>query len=168
MVVMDESTCMVSMAKFFLDFTAKESCGKCVHCRIGTKRLQEILSRIVSGKGREGDIELLEELCNAVRDGALCGLGQTAPNPVLSTLRYFRDEFEAHITDKRCPAHACTDLLHYSIDAEKCRGCTACARNCPVYAISGAVREPHSIDPNACIHCGRCKSVCKFGAVTVD
>ena len=168
MVVMDESTCMVSMAKFFLDFTAKESCGKCVHCRIGTKRLQEILSRIVSGEGREGDIELLEELCNAVRDGALCGLGQTAPNPVLSTLRYFRDEFEAHITDKRCPAHACTDLLHYSIDAEKCRGCTACARNCPVYAISGAVREPHSIDPNACIHCGRCKAVCKFGAVTVD
>ncbi|MBR6716842.1 MAG: NADH-quinone oxidoreductase subunit NuoF [Oscillospiraceae bacterium] len=168
MVVMDESTCMVSMAKFFLDFTAKESCGKCVHCRIGTKRLQEILSRIVSGEGREGDIELLEELCNAVRDGALCGLGQTAPNPVLSTLRYFRDEFEAHITDKRCPAHACTDLLHYSIDAEKCRGCTACARNCPVYAISGAVREAHSIDPNACIHCGRCKAVCKFGAVTVD
>ena len=168
MVVMDDSTCMVSMAKFFLDFTTKESCGKCVHCRIGTKRLQEILTRIVSGEGQEGDIELMEELCNAVRDGALCGLGQTAPNPVLSTLRYFRDEFEAHIRDKRCPAHVCTDLLHYAIDAEKCRGCTACARNCPVYAISGAVKEAHEINPEACIHCGRCKSVCKFDAVTVS
>ena len=168
MVVMDDSTCMVSMAKFFLDFTAKESCGKCVHCRIGTKRLQEILTRITEGEGQEGDIELMEELCNAVRDGALCGLGQTAPNPVLSTLRYFRDEFEAHIRDKRCPAHTCTALLHVSIDAEKCRGCTACARNCPVYAISGAVKEPHEINADACIHCGRCKAVCKFGAVIVE
>ena len=168
MVVMDESTCMVSMAKFFLDFTAKESCGKCVHCRIGTKRLQEILTRIVEGKGQDGDIELMEELCNAVRDGALCGLGQTAPNPVLSTLRYFRDEFEAHIREKRCPAHTCTDLLHFSINPEKCRGCTACARNCPVYAISGAVKEPHEINQEACVHCGRCRSVCNFDAVTVD
>ena len=168
MVVMDDSTCMVSMAKFFLDFTAKESCGKCVHCRIGTKRLQEILTRIVEGEGQDGDIELMEELCNAVRDGALCGLGQTAPNPVLSTLRYFRDEFEAHIKEKRCPSHTCTALLHYAIDPEKCRGCTACARNCPVYAISGAVREAHEIAPDACIHCGKCMAVCKFGAVTVQ
>lgn len=168
MVVMDDSTCMVGMAKFFLDFTAKESCGKCVHCRIGTKRLQEILTRIVEGKGKEGDIELLEELCNAVRDGALCGFGQTAPNPVLSTLRYFRDEFEAHISEKRCPAHTCTDLLHYHIDAEKCRGCTACARKCPVYAISGVVKGPHEIDQNSCIRCGQCMATCKFGAVSVD
>ncbi len=168
MVVMDDSTCMVGMAKFFLDFTAKESCGKCVHCRIGTKRLQEILTRIVEGKGKEGDIELLEELCNAVRDGALCGLGQTAPNPVLSTLRYFRDEFEAHISEKRCPAHTCTDLLHYHIDAQKCRGCTACARKCPVYAISGVVKGPHEIDQNTCIRCGQCMATCKFGAVSVD
>ncbi len=168
MVVMDDSTCMVGMAKFFLDFTAKESCGKCVHCRIGTKRLQEILTRIVEGKGKEGDIELLEELCNAVRDGALCGLGQTAPNPVLSTLRYFRDEFEAHINEKRCPAHTCTDLLHYHIDPEKCRGCTACARKCPVYAISGVVKGPHEIDQNSCIRCGQCMATCKFGAVSVD
>ncbi len=168
MVVMDDSTCMVSMAKFFLDFTAKESCGKCVHCRIGTKRLQEILTRIVSGEGKDGDIELLEELCLAVRDGALCGLGQTAPNPVLSTLRYFRDEFEAHIRDKRCPAHICTALLHYEINAEKCKGCTACARKCPVYAISGIVKGPHSIDQSGCIRCGQCMAICKFGAVSVS
>ena len=167
MVVMDDSTCMVNMAKFFLDFTAKESCGKCVHCRIGTKRLQEILTRIVEGKGKEGDIELLEELCNAVRDGALCGLGQTAPNPVLSTLRYFRDEFEAHIREHRCPAHTCTELLQYRIDPQKCKGCTACARKCPVTAISGAVREPHEINARVCIKCGQCMSVCKFGAVSV-
>ena len=167
MVVMDEDTCMVSMAKFFLDFTAKESCGKCVHCRIDTKRLQEILTRIVEGKGKEGDIELLEELCNAVRDGALCGLGQTAPNPVLSTLRYFRSEFEAHISEKRCPAHTCTDLLHYEIQADLCKGCTACARKCPVSAISGSVKQPHVIDPAKCIRCGQCIASCKFGAVTV-
>lgn len=168
MVVMDDSTCMVGMAKFFLDFTAKESCGKCVHCRIGTKRLQEILTRIVEGSGKDGDIELLEELCNAVRDGALCGLGQTAPNPVLSTLRYFRDEFEAHIREKHCPAHTCAALLHYEINAEKCRGCTACARKCPVYAISGAVKEPHSIDRSSCIRCGQCMATCKFGAISVS
>lgn len=168
MVVMDDSTCMVSMAKFFLDFTAKESCGKCVHCRIGTKRLQEILTRIVAGEGKDGDIELLEELCHAVRDGALCGLGQTAPNPVLSTLRYFRDEFEAHIRDKRCPAHICTDLLHYEINAEQCKGCTACARKCPVYAISGIVKGPHSIDQSSCIRCGQCMATCKFGAISVS
>ena len=168
MVVMDSSTCMVGMAKFFLDFTAKESCGKCVHCRIGTKRMQEILTRIVEGNGREGDIELLEELCSAIKDGALCGLGQTAPNPVLTTIKYFRDEYEAHINDKKCPSHECTALLTYSIDPDKCRGCTMCARNCPVGAIEGAVKTAHKIDPEKCIRCGQCKTICKFGAVKVD
>ena len=168
MVVMDSSTCMVGMAKFFLDFTAKESCGKCVHCRIGTKRMQEILTRIVEGNGREGDIELLEELCGAIKDGALCGLGQTAPNPVLTTIKYFRDEYEAHIKEKRCPAHECAALLTYSIDPDACRGCTMCAKNCPAKAIDGAVKQPHVIDPERCIRCGMCKSVCKFGAIRVD
>ena len=141
MVVMDEDTCMVGMAKFFLDFTALESCGKCVHCRIGTKRMQEILTRIVEGEGKDGDIELLEELSTAVKDGALCGLGQTAPNPVLTTIRYFRDEYEAHIYDKKCPTKECPALRTYSIDADKCRGCTLCARNCPAKAISGEVKN---------------------------
>ena len=168
MVVMDESTCMVGMAKFFLDFTKDESCGKCVHCRIGTKRLQEILGRIVSGKGQEGDIELLEELCKAVKDGALCGLGQTAPNPVLTTIRYFRDEYEAHIKDKKCPAKECVDLLTYSIDETKCIGCGLCARKCPAKAISGEKKQPHVIDPSVCIRCGQCITGCKFGAINVD
>ena len=168
MVVMDEDTCMVGMAKFFLDFTAKESCGKCVHCRIGTKRMQEILTRIVNGEGREGDVELLLELCEAIKDGALCGLGQTAPNPVLTTIRYFRDEYEAHIGEKRCPAHACTALLSYKIDPDKCRGCTLCAKKCPVSAISGDLKTAHAIDSTLCIKCGACKSSCKFGAVYVE
>ena len=168
MVVMDESTCMVGMAKFFLDFTKDESCGKCVHCRIGTKRLQEILGRIVSGKGKEGDIELLEELCKGVKDGALCGLGQTAPNPVLTTIRYFRNEYEAHIRDKKCPAKECVDLLTYTIDAEKCIGCGLCARKCPAKAITGEKKKAHVIDPNTCIRCGQCITGCKFGAINVD
>ncbi len=168
MVVMDESTCMVGMAKFFLDFTALESCGKCTHCRIGTKRMQEILTRIVEGEGKEGDIELLEELCIAVKDGALCGLGQTAPNPVLTTIRYFRDEYVAHIVDKKCPTKECPALRTYYIDADKCKGCTLCARNCPAKAISGAVKNPHVIDPSLCIRCDQCRKACKFDAIYMD
>ena len=168
MVVMDENTCMVGMARFFLDFTSKESCGKCVHCRIGTRRMLEILSRIVSGEGKEGDIELLEELCNAIKDGALCGLGQTAPNPVLTTIRYFRDEYEAHIKEKKCPAKECVELLSYSIDPETCKGCTMCARKCPVQAISGELKNAHKIDQNVCIKCGQCYTLCKFGAIHVE
>ena len=168
MVVMDETTCMVSMAQFFLDFTAKESCGKCIHCRIGTKRMLEILNRIVKGEGKEGDIELLEELCYSIKDGALCGLGQTAPNPVLTTIKYFRNEYEAHIKNKKCPAKSCPDLLAYTIDADKCRGCTLCAKKCPADAIFGKVKSAHTIDPNKCIKCGSCVNVCRFGAVRVD
>lgn len=168
MVVMDESTCMVGMAKFFLDFTTKESCGKCIHCRLGTKRLYEILTRIVEGNGREGDIELLEELCVAVKDSALCGLGQTAPNPVLSTIRYFRDEYEAHIKEKKCPARECSALLSYNIDETKCIGCTSCARKCPAKAITGTVKSPHTIDQSVCIKCGQCYATCRFGAIRVQ
>ncbi|MGN1328756.1 MAG: NADH-ubiquinone oxidoreductase-F iron-sulfur binding region domain-containing protein [Eubacterium sp.] len=165
MVVMDESTCMVGMAKFFLDFTAKESCGKCIHCRIGTKRMLEILTRITEGNGKEGDVELLEELCYGIKDGALCGLGQTAPNPVLTTIKYFRNEYDAHINERKCPAGECTSLISYSVDADKCKGCTLCAKNCPVDAIIGSVKNPHSIDTNKCIKCGKCFTVCRFGAV---
>jgi len=168
MVVMDESTCMVGMAKFFLDFTADESCGKCVHCRIGTKRLQEILTRIINGEGKEGDVELLEELCKAVKDGALCGLGQTAPNPVLTTIRYFRDEYDAHIRDKKCPAKECPALRTYSIDPEKCKGCTMCAKKCPAKAITGEKKQPHVIDANLCIRCDQCRTNCKFDAIIVE
>ena len=165
MVVMDEGTCMVGMAKFFLDFTAKESCGKCIHCRIGTKRMLEILTRITEGNGQPGDVELLEELCYGIKDGALCGLGQTAPNPVLTTIKYFRNEYDAHINDKKCPAGECSSLIEYSIDKDKCKGCTLCARNCPVGAISGEVKSAHTIDVNKCIKCGKCIATCRFGAV---
>ena len=167
MVVMDDSTCMVEMARFFLDFTAKESCGKCVHCRLGTKRMLEILTRITEGNGKDDDIELLEELCLAIKDGALCGLGQTAPNPVLTTLKYFKNEYIEHINEKKCAAHECTALLKYEIDPEKCRGCTLCSKKCPVNAIEGTVKNPHTIDMDKCIKCGNCKSVCKFNAVEV-
>ena len=167
MVVMDEDTCMVGMAKFFLDFTAKESCGKCVHCRLGTKRMLEVLTRITEGNGQAGDIELLEELCYSIKDGALCGLGQTAPNPVLTTIQYFRDEFEAHIAEKKCPAGECTALVTYAINPEKCIGCTKCAKNCPVGAITGAVKSAHTIDTSICIKCGKCAENCRFGAVEV-
>ena len=165
MVVMDEDTCMVGMAKFFLDFTAKESCGKCIHCRIGTKRMLEMLERITKGEGKDGDIEFLEELCYSVKDGALCGLGQTAPNPVLTTIKYFRNEYEAHINEKKCPAGECTDLIEYKIIEDKCKGCTLCARNCPVNAISGEIKKAHVINNETCIKCGKCYSSCKFGAI---
>ncbi len=168
MVVMDETACMVGMAKFFLDFTAKESCGKCVPCRLGTKRMLEVLTRITEGEGEPGDVELLEELCASIKDASLCGLGQTAPNPVLTALRYFRNEFEAHVNEKKCPAGECTALITYKINAEQCRGCTLCARNCPVHAISGAVKQPHVIDTEVCIRCGKCLDSCRFGAVEVE
>ena len=168
MVVMDESTCMVGMAKFFLDFTAKESCGKCTHCRIGTKSMLEILTRITEGEGTAEDLTLLEELCNSIKDGALCGLGQTAPNPVLTTLKYFRNEYLEHIENKRCAAHECVKLRKYKIDPDACRGCTACARKCPAGAITGAPKSVHKIDPNICVGCGTCLSACRFGAVEVE
>lgn len=165
MVVMDESTCMVGMARFFLDFTAKESCGKCTHCRVGTKRLLEILDRICKGEGREGDIELLEDTCNEIKAGALCGLGQTAPNPVLTTIKYYRDEYEAHIKEKRCPAGECIDLVKYTINEDKCIGCSLCSKKCPVGAISGEIKKKFTIDTTACIKCGQCMDACRFGAV---
>ena len=168
MVVMDDSTCMVNIARFFLDFTARESCGKCVPCRIGTTRMMEILNRICDGQGQEGDIEMLEQLCVSIKDGSLCGLGQTAPNPVLTTIRYFRDEYEAHIRDKNCPAHECSALLKISIDPTKCKGCTVCARKCPVECISGERKTPHVIDQSSCIKCKQCVSSCKFDAIVVD
>ncbi len=168
MVVMDDSTCMVGVAKFFLEFTTKESCGKCVHCRIGTKRLGEILQRIVDGEGKEGDVELLEELCETVKAGALCGLGQSAPNPVLTTIRYFRDEYDAHIRDHKCPAKQCRPLLTYSIDETACKGCSLCSQKCPAKAISGERKKPFKIDPAACIRCGACAAACRFDAVRVD
>jgi len=168
MVVMDETTCMVDIAKFFLDFTCKESCGKCTYCRVGTKRMLEILERITKGEGKIEDLDELEQLGNSIKDGSLCGLGQTAPNPVLTGLKYFRDEYEAHIIDKKCPAKKCEALLTYTIDPDNCTGCTLCARNCPTEAISGKVKETHKIDQDLCIKCGNCYDVCNFDAVNVE
>lgn len=165
LIVMDQTTCMVDIAKFFLNFTVDESCGKCTACRVGTKRLLEILEKITSGNGEKGDIERLEELSYYIKENSLCALGQTAPNPVLSTLQYFRDEYVAHVEEHRCPAGACKDLTRYTIITDTCRGCTLCARNCPVSAISGAVKEPHLIDQSKCIKCGVCMEKCKFDAI---
>ena len=166
MIVMDETTCMVDVARFYLDFTVDESCGKCVPCRIGTRRLLEMLDKITSGNGTLEDLDKMEELCHYIQANALCALGQTAPNPVLSTLKFFRDEYEAHVVEKRCPAGVCTKLLHDEIDPDKCRGCTACARKCPVNAINGVVKQPHVIDQAKCIKCGTCMDTCRFGAIS--
>jgi NADH-quinone oxidoreductase subunit F len=168
LVVMDEDSCMVDIAKFFLTFTTRESCGKCTFCRIGTKRMLEMLTRITEGKSSEEELKLLEELAGRVKSTSLCGLGQTAPNPVLTTLRYFRNEYEAHINDGKCPAKVCKPLLTYSISAEKCTGCTACAKACPSAAITGERKKPHVIDQAKCIHCGACFEVCRFEAVGMD
>ena len=166
LIVMDEDNCMVDIAKFFLEFTVDESCGKCTPCRIGTKRMYEILDKITKGQGTLEDLDKLEELANYIKANSLCGLGQTAPNPVLSTLRYFKDEYIAHVVEKRCPAGVCKSLLSFSIDPDKCKGCTLCSRKCPVDAISGAVKEPHVIDQSKCIKCGTCIDLCKFGAIS--
>ncbi|MBE6640629.1 MAG: NADH-quinone oxidoreductase subunit NuoF [Ruminococcaceae bacterium] len=165
LIVMDEDNCMVDIAKFFLEFTVDESCGKCTPCRVGTVRMLEILDKITSGNGTLEDIDKLEELCNYVKSASLCGLGQTAPNPVLSTLQYFRDEYIAHVVDKKCPAGVCKNLMRYVIIEDKCKGCTACARKCPVGAISGTVKQPHVIDAEKCVKCGVCIETCKFGAI---
>jgi len=168
MVVMDETTCMVDVAKFFLDFTRKESCGKCTFCRMGTMRMQEILERITNGKGVEGDLEKLEELAYQIKDNSLCGLGQTAPNPVLTTIKYFRDEYEAHIFHKKCPAKVCRPLLTYTVDQEKCTGCLVCLKNCPVKAITGERKQPHFINQDICTKCGVCFSKCKFDSIVLS
>lgn len=167
---MDETTCMVDVARFFLDFTQKESCGKCVQCRIGTKRMLEILERICAGQGRPGDMELLEDIGHKIKEGSLCGLGQSAPNPALTTLHYFPEEYRAHIYDKKCPAKHCKALITYKIDPLKCKGCGLCARKCPAQSISGQKKQPYVIDQSKCIKCGNCLEVCpgKFAAVTVE
>ena len=165
LIVMDEDNCMVDIAKFFLDFTVDESCGKCTPCRIGTKRMRELLEKITDGKATLEDLDELESLAHYIKDNSLCGLGQTAPNPVLATLRFFKDEYIAHIVDKKCPAGVCKKLVSYSIEADKCKGCTACARKCPVGAISGAVKTTHTIDTSKCVKCGVCMDTCRFGAI---
>jgi len=166
LIVMDEDTCMVDIAKFFLEFTVDESCGKCTPCRVGTKRLLELLEKITDGRGEMEDLDRIEELAQFIKANSLCGLGQTAPNPVLATIRYFRDEYIAHIVDKKCPAGVCKSLLQYTIDPVKCRGCTLCARVCPAGAITGTVKNPHVIDQSKCIKCGACMEKCKFGAIS--
>jgi NADH-quinone oxidoreductase subunit F len=167
LVVMDDTTCMVDVARFFLDFTQRESCGKCTFCRVGTKRMLEILTRITEGEGRDGDIERLEELAGLVKNTSLCGLGQTAPNPVLTTLKYFRSEYEAHIRNRKCPAHSCQKLLTYTIN-DLCNGCTICTRVCPTHSITGELKKPHVLDQDACTHCGECHKACRFAAISVD
>ena len=167
MIVLDEDNCMVDVARFYMEFIVDESCGKCTPCRVGTKRLLEMLTKITKGEGTLEMLDEMEQLCYEIRDTALCGLGQTAPNPILSTLSHFRDEYIAHIVDKKCPAGVCKDLLTYSIDPDKCKKCSMCARGCPVQAISGVPgKEPYVIDTTKCIKCGACMSACRFGAVT--
>jgi NADP-reducing hydrogenase subunit HndC len=168
LVVADEDTCMVDFARYFMSFTQQESCGKCVPCRIGTRAMLATLERICAGEGQPGDVEYLQELGTEIKRGSLCGLGQTAPNPVLSTIRYFREEYDAHILDKRCPAHVCKSLITYTINPEKCNGCMVCARNCTSEAIEGARQEPHLIHNELCTRCGVCYSLCKFDAISVE
>ncbi|RKD31638.1 NADH-ubiquinone oxidoreductase-F iron-sulfur binding region domain-containing protein, partial [Thermohalobacter berrensis] len=165
MIVLDEDTCMVDIARFFLDFTVEESCGKCTPCREGTKRMLELLEKITSGKGEPEDIDKLERLAHTIKNTALCGLGQTAPNPVLSTLKYFRNEYEAHVNEKRCPAGSCKELLSFFIEEDKCKGCTLCAKACPADAISGERKEAHTIDQDKCVKCGACVEKCPFNAI---
>ena len=165
---MDDETCMVDIARFFLNFTQTESCGKCTYCRVGTRRMLEILTRICDGEGTMEDLDTLRELAEKVKNTALCGLGNTAPNPVLTTLKYFHDEYVAHVRDKTCPAKVCRALITYSIEPEACTGCGACVRACPVNAITGERKEAHEIDPELCTKCGSCYEVCTFDAITVD
>ncbi|MCQ2610082.1 MAG: 4Fe-4S binding protein, partial [Lachnospiraceae bacterium] len=166
LIVMDETNCMVDIAKFYLTFIVEESCGKCTPCRIGTKRMLEILEKITEGRGEMKDLDELEELAQYIKDNSLCGLGQTAPNPVLSTLQNFREEYIEHIRDKKCRAGVCKAMLNYKIDPAKCKGCTLCAKNCPVQCITGTVKEPHVIDASKCIKCGTCYNNCKFDAIS--
>jgi NADH:ubiquinone oxidoreductase subunit F (NADH-binding) len=168
LVVLDDTSCMVDIARFFMDFTQAESCGKCTPCRVGTRRILELLEKICAGEGEDGDIEKLETLCREISRNSLCGLGQGAPTPVVSTLKHFRHEYEAHIYEKRCPAKVCKPLIRFSVSESSCTGCTVCARNCPVEAISGERRLTHHIDPSTCIRCGICVQVCNFNAIDVD